>query len=232
MEKFLSIICLNGILPAQDFFKKYQHLPILAADGAGDKLIQINIQPAYIIGDFDSSNLLKNKQVTTAKLIRRTDQNYTDFEKLIIEAEKLQLFPALICGIFGGEADHILNNIRCFLRYSQMHKLYFYDQAKDVSGKILNKWGQAMIASKISKQLEFTAEAGELVSIIAYEDTIISANGLKWPLGRKHLSLSPTSLADQSVSQSLIRNKTVGGTVQIILHKGIIILITSEAIFK
>ena len=72
-----SILCLDGNLPDSNFFSKIK-LPIIAADGAANKLLNLGIKPLVIIGDLDSVN---QKDFPTSEILLKPDQNQTDFQK-------------------------------------------------------------------------------------------------------------------------------------------------------
>ena len=78
IERYKSIICLDGELPVE-FLKKIS-LPILAADGAANTLIHNGITPNVIIGDLDSLN---HDIVRNIRIVKDFDQNSTDFEKIM-----------------------------------------------------------------------------------------------------------------------------------------------------
>ena len=52
-NKFKSILCLDGELPSAAFFFFFT-LPIIAADGAANTLMQMGVLPQIVIGDLDS----------------------------------------------------------------------------------------------------------------------------------------------------------------------------------
>ena len=48
--------------------------------------------------------------------IKYSNQNYNDFEKSILFIKERKIFPVLVCGLFGREIDHVINNINCLMK--------------------------------------------------------------------------------------------------------------------
>lgn len=111
LKNYRSILCLNGSLPSADFFMT--DLPIIAADGATNHLMQMGVMPNIVIGDLDS---VLPEYLNRIASHYHYDQNFCDFEKSVQYLEKEQLLPAIIVGINGGYLDHILNNVNLFLK--------------------------------------------------------------------------------------------------------------------
>jgi thiamine pyrophosphokinase len=106
---YKSILCLSGELPQKDFFQK-MHVPVIAADGAANKLHALGITPHIVIGDLDSVD-------PSLKLnsLHIQDQSRCDYEKSMEYLEQMGLLPTIILGSSGGDLDHILNNINIYL---------------------------------------------------------------------------------------------------------------------
>lgn len=115
---YKSILCLSGELPQKDFFEKMQ-LPVIAADGAANKLHALGITPHIVIGDLDSvcPSLNVNR-------LHIHDQSRCDYEKSMEYLEQNGLLPTIILGSSGGDLDHILNNISIFMLNSHGNLLY------------------------------------------------------------------------------------------------------------
>lgn len=209
LNSFKSILCLNGDIPDKGFFDKFQNLPIIAADNAGMRLIQMGITPALVVGDFDSiSGELFNVGTEFKKY---TDQNSTDFEKCILEMTQLSLFPSLVCGAFGGEIDHTINNMHCLMKYGRKSPMVFYDHAVKKKPKY---------CIPIYGQYNFLATQGQTISLMPYPEASVSVAGLKWGLDNELLSVCGLSSA---------RNRASGGMVEISVHSGQIMLVIESS---
>lgn len=168
-----SIISLNGSIKKRLLNLLKKDIPIIAADGAHNKLKKLNISPTYTVGDGDSYK--------TPDYIYPS-QDHTDFEKSISFAQKHSLLPSLVIGISGGEIDHILGNIQTLLKHGKNQSLFFLD----TYGKTGLKLGIPIIDDKILINIK----KGSLISIFSPEKSLITTKGLKWELEKKHLQIN------------------------------------------
>jgi thiamine pyrophosphokinase len=164
---YKSILCLNGDLPPRDFFQKLA-LPIVAADGAANRLHGLGIVPRVVIGDLDS--VVPHLGV---QLMRMEDQNQCDYEKSMTYLAKQGLLPTIVLGMGGGELDHVLNNVNVFM--SGPSENIFY--APPVYGRVLNP----------SKHL-LSLPLHTKVSIFGLPETRITTRGLQWDVTEQKLA--------------------------------------------
>ncbi len=158
---YKSILCLSGELPQKEFFAKMQ-LPVIAADGAANKLHTLGIAPHIVIGDLDSID-----PCLEVNLLHIQDQSRCDYEKSMEYLEKEGLLPTIILGSSGGDLDHILNNISIFMLNSQGNLLY----APPLYGTILSPT-QTLLALPIHTK----------VSILGLPQARVVTQGLEWDL--------------------------------------------------
>jgi thiamine pyrophosphokinase len=158
---YKSILCLNGELPKKDFFDKFD-LPIIAADGAANKLYALGIIPSVVIGDLDSFNI-----ALEVEIIHVEDQNRCDYEKSMEYLEKNALLPTIVVGIGEGELDHLLNNINVFMLPPSGNLLY----AAPLYGITLQK-----------SQIQLILPIHTKVSIIGLPHARLITQGLEWDL--------------------------------------------------
>src|SRR3990167_7172544 len=118
-SSYRSLLCLNGDLPDKPFFKQCS-LPIIAADGAANTLLQKGIEPTLIIGDLDSVSRETKSQYPHIKI---EDQNRSDFQKALSYLKEHHLLPTIVLGVNGGYLDHILFNIHVLTQ----EECLFYD---------------------------------------------------------------------------------------------------------
>ena len=71
----------------QNFFGIYRDLPIITLDGAGSRLIDIEVYLDFVVGDMDLFHR-KISNYTNIDFIKYNDQNYNDFEKSIFYTRK------------------------------------------------------------------------------------------------------------------------------------------------
>lgn len=189
-KHYKSILCLSGDLPPSDFFK--QDLPIIAADGATNNLIKMDIVPEIAIGDLDSITPENRAKVKTHY---HYDQNYCDFQKALRYLEENQLLPAVIVGINGGFLDHVLNNINHFVDTDSV--LY----APPIYGYTLRE----------HENKTFTLPPDSKLSLMGMPTVKLSTTGLKWNLSKATLSFPGLSSCF---------NRSTDETVEITIHEG------------
>jgi len=205
LNSFKSILCLNGDIPPRNFFDQLPKLDIIAADGAGSILTEMNIIPTCIVGDFDSFN--KDSVNKHTEYIRYSDQSNTDFEKCILEMQKRHLFPSLVCGAFGKEIDHALHNMHCLMKYIRKFPMVFYDCTISERPKY---------CIPVYDQFNFRANKADIISLLPYPEATVSTKGLKWDIDNELLSIGGISS---------IRNQAKNSKITIKLTKGQIVLI-------
>lgn len=208
LPEYQSIIVLNSLLNPGIYPLLKQSIPILAADGAARHLIQAEIYPKYIIGDHDSFDGHAGNQ---AKIIKIEDENSTDFEKTILFARQQLLTPSLILGINGGELDHILGNSMTLLKYGNKQDLYCLDsylQGNEIRFKLIIPLAAESLTLELPKNT--------LISIVPFEKTVVSSQGLRWEL--QNTILQPDCLIS-------LRNQTLLPSVNITVQEGKSLLI-------
>lgn len=205
MLKFKSILCLNGRLPGKAWFAKQQNIPLIAADGASNKLIDRGIIPNFIIGDLDS--IEKKHLANKYNILQIADQNTTDFEKCLSKMEEKNFFPCLVLGISGGEVDHAIYNLNCFMRHAKEQELIFLDI--DENHKM--KYGVPVF-----ERYEISEQKGKTISLLPFPEATVSTNGLKWELTASNLSV--TTIAS-------VRNVVQSKLATINVHSGSLLLV-------
>lgn len=193
---FRSILCLNGTLPRKSFFNRHS-LPIIAADGAANNLIEIGVNPSLVIGDLDSLDSSLKDSLT---VLYHYDQNLCDFEKCLFYLEEHKLLPSIVVGMNGGYIDHILNNINLFLNTNNI----FY--APPIIGFTMNEQEEKRIILPNDTKL----------SILGIPEAEVSSEGLRWDLRNFKLAFpGKTSCFNRSAQPEVYLN----------VHKGTILIL-------
>ncbi len=202
ISRYKSILCLDGRIPTSRFFKEIG-LPLIAADGAANRLHEIGIKPDLVIGDCDSvmSEILDQ---TPHKKIQSQDDS--DFEKALKYLEENGLMPAIICGISGGYLDHIMNNVGIFMQHDG--NIFVDDE---------------IVGYSLNGIQTFKIPLNAKLSIIGMPSCTISTNGLKWELNNAELNYP---------GMGSFFNRCVSKTLKITIHKGkaLMIVYTNEII--
>lgn len=199
LEKYQSILCLHGDLPDAAFFRAI-NLPVIAADGAANKLIALGVNPCMIIGDLDS---VHPEILTQYPFMHVPDQNTNDYQKALHYLAMEGLLPAIVVGIHGGFVDHILNNIQLFMESDNL--LY----APPVWGLVLRD----------NKKMCWPMALETKISIMGIPEAIVSSQGLKWELDK-------TKLAFPGVTSCF--NRSVLPEVELMVHTGAALILTYE----
>ncbi len=195
---YCSILCLDGDLPPADFFQT--KLPIIAADGAANKLMKMGIEPMMVIGDLDSIEPHYREQLKTH---HHYDQNFCDFEKSLSYLEAHDLLPSVIVGVNGGSLDHILNNINIFMRSNNF--LY----APPLSGHVL----------RAGQQKSFLLPLHSKISMMGIPSALVSSVGLKWEMKEMTLSFpGKNSCFNQSAQAEVDLQVHEGSALVLIYH--------------
>ncbi|MDR0417822.1 MAG: thiamine diphosphokinase [Puniceicoccales bacterium] len=191
LGEFRSIICLKGDLPEKELFDALK-LPIIAADGAYNRLQAKQIKAEVVIGDLDS---VSKEVFPETQKIYVENQDQSDFQKALQYVREKQLEPSIILGINGGYIDHIFNNIAIF---SQINGVSYMPPNLGI-----------MIRKNCT--LHFTK--GTKISLFAMPICHLTTQGLFWELDHKKLEFPHFSSCF---------NRCSSGTLKISIHDGAI----------
>lgn len=194
---YKSILCLNGELPPRDFFEKFS-LPIVAADGAANKLHALGITPRVVIGDLDSV-----APHLGVERIHVEDQNRCDYEKAMDYLVDQKLLPTVVLGSSGGDLDHILNNINVFMQHSPGNLLY----AAPLYGTVLSQ-----------PQTRLTLPTQTKISMIGLPEVHLVTQGLKWDLTGQKLSFPGFNSCFNRTNEKTINIQIIEGQVLFLAH--------------
>lgn len=202
---FKSILCLNGRLPDKTWFAQQKGLVIVAADGAANTLFANGIQPDFIIGDLDS---LEQKHFSAkCNILRIAEQDTTDFEKCLIAMEHRFLYPSLIIGIAGGEVDHSIYNLNCFMQHARTKQLFFFD---------IDENHKCKLGFPVFTQQKLQGQINKTISLMPFPEAVVSTSGLKWNLTQMQLSVS---------GRASMRNVVIDDDMTITIQNGAVLVV-------
>jgi thiamine pyrophosphokinase len=206
-EKFRSILCLDGDLRnlanVYDMFR----LPLIAADGAANQIIDAGLAPDLIIGDLDSVDpdlLLRFDHLKLA------DQNTSDFQKALVYMKENELLPCIILGMSGGNIDHILNNFNIFLEEDGN---VFFD------GNIV---GFNCVGPK---KTHLKLPVDTKLSILGIPGCNLTTHGLKWELEPSDLAFATYPPNSRIFGYNSCFNRTVMEDITIEVKSGTALLL-------
>ncbi|MCA9372428.1 thiamine diphosphokinase, partial [Candidatus Woesebacteria bacterium] len=110
-----ATIFLNGRRPTKKTIGAFNR-PIMCSDGALKYVQPLGIAPDFVIGDFDSQTP-ENTKSNTVTYVELSDQNTTDFEKILAFSSERGVEKADVYGASGNEQDHFLGNLHAALRF-------------------------------------------------------------------------------------------------------------------
>lgn len=199
-KRFDACIILNADYPEVNFFDKVKDLPLIAADGAANRMLKENRPINYIIGDLDS--LDNNLNIPEGiELIRIKDQETNDFEKALRFCLDSGFNKVLVAGFHGGELEHSLNNWSVFTRFSKKLDLCIFDKGR---------YGFSVRSSSI-----IDSTPGETVSLIPQCHCTLTTSNLKWELDKEELAIGLREGA---------RNVAIANNFNIQIHEGELIV--------
>ena len=187
MKKHKNIaVVLNGQMPKEkNLINQIQSADyIIAVDGSGNTLIDLNIIPDVIIGDLDSINSIKDKNI---EFVKTEDQSKTDFRKTLEWCIEKNILEISIYGISGKSDDHFLGNYYTLNDFGTIIKWTAYTDFSFIS------------PCKGTK--EFESFSGQKVSLFCMTgESIINSKNLEYPLKSYHLKPSDKAVRNISVS--------------------------------
>ena len=191
-----ALLILNGEIKNKSLAKnlvKSNDL-IIATDGSYDKIAKLNIVPDIIMGDLDSiSSIPKN-----IRIIKKTNQNESDFEKALIWLKKNNYSEISIVGITGGRTDHLFINFALVYKYFQELNLTIYANNEIIRILTPDKY---MI----------NGEKNDLFSILALpkaKNLIIK--GAKYSINEKEFEIGSQGLSNEFLSNNIEISFTSG----------------------
>jgi thiamine pyrophosphokinase len=197
-----ALLCLNANMPGKKFFKKFRDIPIIAADGAANQLIDKKVVPDFIIGDLDSiDDEVKTQVGNVSEIIHEPSQEKNDFQKILEFSLQKGWNNLLICGFHGGQLEHTFNNWSVFMRFSRELNLCIYD---------VKRYGIAVF-----DEINLSTYENEIISLIPQGKCRLSTKNLKWELINDILELGIREGA---------RNRAIGDEIELDIHEGSLIV--------
>lgn len=210
----MKILIITGGNISKEFLQKHleksEYSKIIAADRGLEVLNKININPDYIIGDFDSvnKNILeqyKNIPITYLK----PEKDFTDTHMALKYAMVQGATKITILGAIGTRFDHSIANVHILKEALENNvEAEIIDENNKI--KLINK------ETKIKKENDY-----KYVSLISLTTNVcgVTLEGFKYSLENAILNIG------ESIGVS---NEQIGNESTIKLKEGILILIYSK----
>ena len=184
VKKNVSVI-LNGQMPTDDtIINQITNSDyIIAVDGSANKLFDLEIIPDVIIGDLDSLQNIKNKDI---ELVETPDQNKTDFRKTLEWCIEKNILNISIFGISGESEDHFLGNYYTLSDFGEKISWKAFTDFSVISPCVGNK--------------KFESFKGQKVSLFCMKgSSTVNSENLEYPLQSYHLKPSDDAVRNLSL---------------------------------
>lgn len=199
---YRSFLVLDGDLPETEFFTSYdpsiRDIPLIAADGAANRLFEAGIVPFATVGDLDG---LKPDIASKINTVYRPNQDSCDFQKSLVYIKDNLLAPSIITGIGGGVLDHILQNINLFLDTDSI----FY--SPPLFGSILST----------NSERKYKLPLNTKISVIGF-NAVISSLGLKWEFKNYESSFPGNNSCFNRTQEEDITIKVTKGSALVMIY--------------
>lgn len=192
-KKNVSVI-LNGQMPTDDsIINQITNSDyIIAVDGSANKLFDLEIIPDVIIGDLDSLQNIKNKDI---ELVETPDQNKTDFRKTLEWCIEKNILNISIFGISGESEDHFLGNYYTLSDFGEKISWKAFTDFSVISPCVGNK--------------KFESFKGQKVSLFCMKgSSTVNSKNLEYPLQSYHLKPSDDAVRNLSLEDHFIIEST------------------------
>ena len=183
-NKKVSVI-LNGQMPTDNtIINQITNSDyIIAVDGSANKLFDLEIIPNVIIGDLDSLQNIKNKNI---ELVKTPDQNKTDFRKTLEWCIEKNILNISIFGISGESEDHFLGNYYTLSDFGEKISWKAFTDFSVISPCVGNK--------------KFESFKGQKVSLFCMKgSSTVNSENLEYSLQSYHLKPSDDAVRNLSL---------------------------------
>ena len=185
---------------------------IIAVDKGTEVLASLEIQPNYIVGDFDSidKDVLEKFEKTDIKIKRLIpEKDLTDTQSALELAIELKSTDITIIGAIGSRIDHTMANIHILKEALD----------KNILAKIINDNNEICLIDKSTKIQKDCVYRYISLMPLTTEVTGVTIKGMKYPLKDYTMTIG-NSLG--------VSNEQIEPIAEISLQKGILVIIKSK----
>ena len=124
-SKRIAVVVCNGGAPSRGLLlQKWSAADLrVAADGGGNTLAGMGLQPDVVVGDLDSLNPEVRESLPPEAICHVPEQDTNDADKAIRYCLQREVAEVHLFGADGGRADQFLANLEVMLRYSRQARL-------------------------------------------------------------------------------------------------------------
>ena len=202
-----KLLIVGGADFSEELFKEVydSEIPIIAADGGVNFLTDKNISPELVIGDLDSISEQKTQNIEPEKIIRISEQDSTDLEKVLFNTQS----PLTIgIGFLGSQIDHELAALSALVKFSHKKIIFI---------------GEHDIVFLVPPSFSLRSFDGMRVSLYPLDEVKVHSDGLKW--ATDGLTMKPTGQLGTS-------NKAIGKSIHLAPDKPNLLLILPKTVLN
>ena len=202
-----KLLIVGGADFSEELFKEVydNEIPIIAADGGVNFLTEKNISPELVIGDLDSVSEQKIHNIEPEKIIRISEQNSTDLEKVLFNTQS----PLTIgIGFLGAQIDHELAALSALVKFSHKKIIFI---------------GEHDIVFLVPPSFSLRSFNGMRVSLYPLDEVKVHSDGLKW--ATDGLTMKPTGQLGTS-------NKAIGKSIHLAPDKPNLLIILPKTVLN
>ena len=202
-----KLLIVGGADFSEELFKEVydNEIPIIAADGGVNFLTEKNISPELVIGDLDSVSEQKIHNIEPEKIIRISEQNSTDLEKVLFNTQS----PLTIgIGFLGAQIDHELAALSALVKFSHKKIIFI---------------GEHDIVFLVPPSFSLSSFNGMRVSLYPLDEVKVHSDGLQW--ATDGLTMKPTGQLGTS-------NKAIGKSIHLAPDKPNLLLILPKTVIN
>ena len=202
-----KLLIVGGADFSEELFKEVydNEIPIIAADGGVNFLTEKNISPELVIGDLDSVSQHKIHNIEPEKIIRISDQDSTDLEKVLFNTQS----PLTIgIGFLGAQIDHELAALSALVKFSHKKIIFI---------------GEHDIVFLVPPSFSLRSFDGMRVSLYPLDEVKVHSDGLQW--ATDGLTMKPTGQLGTS-------NKAIGNNIHLAPDKPKLLLILPKTVLS
>lgn len=191
-------------------FKPDESDLVIGADRGYLTLVENQIKPDIVIGDFDS---YKGKIQCENIIKYPVKKDFTDSALAIEKAISMGYKQIVVYGAIGGLLDHTLANIALLSEYTKKgFEISFVD-------------GENVVFALYNDKVTFTKDASGRISVFSYTDVSngVCEKGLLYELDNATL---------QNIIPLGVSNEFIGNSAEISIKEGILIVYTSKENYK
>ena len=202
-----KLLIVGGADFSEELFKEVydNEIPIIAADGGVNFLTEKNISPELVIGDLDSVSEQKIHNIEPEKIIRISEQDSTDLEKVLFNTQS----PLTIgIGFLGSQIDHELAALSALVKFSHKKIIFI---------------GEHDIVFLVPPSFSLRSFDGMRVSLYPLDEVKVHSDGLQW--ATDGLTMKPTGQLGTS-------NKAIGKSIHLAPDKPNLLLILPKTVIN